>query len=274
MSRRKVIAHAVGFAGCAAAGWGIYTAIAGGGCGPATHPCPPEWSAYVLAGGMVAAIFATVLGGTWAVFLGLFLAIGAGAVVAALRGDSDDRVGMLVFGGIFLGVVLLPVLAVPFALRKRRRARRLLEHGTQAIGTVTAFRDTGVTINKQPRVALTVRIEPQDGSSTFEGEKTITVSRLEPPYVGQRFPVWFDPDDRDNFMIATDVTANAPTDVRRLFALAAAGDPGRPGTGGPDLAAAVDPLDRLAKLNELRLAGALTEAEFEAQKAKILNGQT
>jgi hypothetical protein len=86
--------------------------------------------------------------------------------------------------------------------------------------------------------------------------------------------VWFDPDDRDNFMIATDVTANAPTDVRRLFALAAAGDPGRPGTGGPDLAAAVDPLDRLAKLNELRLAGALTEAEFEAQKAKILNGQT
>jgi hypothetical protein len=219
---------------------------------------------------MVAAIFVTVLGGTWAVFLGLFLAIGAGAVLAALRGDSEDRVGMLVLGGIFLGVVLLPVLAVPFALRRRRRARRLLERGTQAIGTVTAFRDTGVTINKQPRVALTVRIEPQDGSSTFEGTKTITVSRLEPPYVGQRFPVWFDPDDRDSFVLATDVAANAPTDVRRLFALAAAGDPGRPGTDGPDGAAAVDPLDRLAKLNDLRLAGALTEAEFEAQKAIVL----
>jgi hypothetical protein len=31
-----------------------------------------------------------------------------------------------------------------------------------------------------------------------------------------------------------------------------------------------DPLDRLKKLNDLRLAGALTDAEFEAQKAKIL----
>jgi hypothetical protein len=34
-----------------------------------------------------------------------------------------------------------------------------------------------------------------------------------------------------------------------------------------------DPLDRLKKLNDLRVAGALTDAEFEAQKAKIL-GET
>ena len=31
-----------------------------------------------------------------------------------------------------------------------------------------------------------------------------------------------------------------------------------------------DPLDRLKKLNDLRQAGALTDAEFEAQKAKLL----
>lgn len=34
-----------------------------------------------------------------------------------------------------------------------------------------------------------------------------------------------------------------------------------------------DPLDRLGKLNELRLAGVLTESEFEAQKARILSGE-
>ncbi len=35
-------------------------------------------------------------------------------------------------------------------------------------------------------------------------------------------------------------------------------------------AAAPDPLDQLQKLAELKAAGVLTDAEFEAQKAKIL----
>ncbi len=35
-------------------------------------------------------------------------------------------------------------------------------------------------------------------------------------------------------------------------------------------APAEDPLDRIQKLNDLRRAGALTDAEFEAQKKKIL----
>ncbi|MFE4469379.1 SHOCT domain-containing protein [Leifsonia sp. NPDC056824] len=39
----------------------------------------------------------------------------------------------------------------------------------------------------------------------------------------------------------------------------------------PARAAAPSPLDQLAQLGELRAAGVLTEAEFEAQKARILN---
>jgi len=37
-------------------------------------------------------------------------------------------------------------------------------------------------------------------------------------------------------------------------------------------APAADPLDELKKLGELKAAGILTDAEFEAQKAKILAG--
>jgi hypothetical protein len=36
--------------------------------------------------------------------------------------------------------------------------------------------------------------------------------------------------------------------------------------------AAADPLDQLKQLGELHTAGVLTDAEFEAQKAKILAG--
>jgi hypothetical protein len=45
--------------------------------------------------------------------------------------------------------------------------------------------------------------------------------------------------------------------------------------GPPPAAApapAEDPLEQLQKLGELKAAGVLTEAEFEAQKAKILAG--
>jgi len=37
-------------------------------------------------------------------------------------------------------------------------------------------------------------------------------------------------------------------------------------------APAVDPLEQLKQLGELKASGVLTEAEFEAQKAKILQG--
>jgi hypothetical protein len=48
--------------------------------------------------------------------------------------------------------------------------------------------------------------------------------------------------------------------------------PGGPRFGGPQPAGAPaqDPLDRIAKLAQLRDSGALTDEEFEAQKAKLL----
>ena len=40
----------------------------------------------------------------------------------------------------------------------------------------------------------------------------------------------------------------------------------------PAAAPAADPLDQLKQLGELKASGVLTDAEFEAQKAKILQG--
>jgi putative oligomerization/nucleic acid binding protein len=46
------------------------------------------------------------------------------------------------------------------------------------------------------------------------------------------------------------------------------------GTGMPQMPAAAgdDPLDQLERLAELHQRGALTDAEFAAAKAKLLNG--
>lgn len=45
-----------------------------------------------------------------------------------------------------------------------------------------------------------------------------------------------------------------------------------PAPEAPAAAPAADPLDQLKQLGELKASGVLTEAEFEAQKAKILQG--
>jgi Short C-terminal domain len=42
----------------------------------------------------------------------------------------------------------------------------------------------------------------------------------------------------------------------------------------PAAAPAADPLEQLKQLGELKASGVLTEAEFQAQKAKILQGVT
>ena len=51
------------------------------------------------------------------------------------------------------------------------------------------------------------------------------------------------------------------------------GQYGEPAPAAPAPAApAADPLEQLKQLGELKASGVLTEAEFEAQKAKILQG--
>ncbi|MEN2737769.1 SHOCT domain-containing protein [Microbacterium sp. X-17] len=52
---------------------------------------------------------------------------------------------------------------------------------------------------------------------------------------------------------------------------AATGQPQPAAPETPALAAEPSVLDQLAQLGELRASGVLTEAEFEAQKARILN---
>lgn len=46
----------------------------------------------------------------------------------------------------------------------------------------------------------------------------------------------------------------------------------QPAYDAPAPQAGADPLEQLQKLGELKAAGVLTDAEFEAQKAKILAG--
>ena len=216
-----------------------------------------------------------------------------------------------------------------------RKKKDILANGIQARATITNVQDTGMTINDNPRVKLTLQVMP-DGDMPFEATKKVTVSRIAVPRIGESMWVRYDPADpgaiefdeaknaeasaaatssiainpggvsvtggaavidarnvpglRDEFLKAiADTQSGNPAGQAEMQAaiakamsagnalttgLPGAGVPGAglPGAGLPGGAAPAteDPLDRVKKLNDLRLSGALTDAEFEAQKAKIL----
>ncbi|MER7335232.1 MULTISPECIES: SHOCT domain-containing protein [unclassified Micromonospora] len=246
MSIRKIIAHVVGAAGCVAVAWAIHGLLLIGTCGDVGQPpCPPQAPGYLgaLFGGIIGVVIAVIAGAGLAL-PGLFLALTGAALWAAAELPATERGMPFLLAGIFGTMILVPLAVLPFVLRRRGTAARLAAEGAEAVGTVTDVRDTGMTVNDNPRVRLTLRISPSDGSASFTGETALIVSRLDAPRRGQRFAVRYDPADRRRFVLGD--------------ALDTTGDLG------------ADPLDRLAKLHQLHLAGALTEDEFAAQKRRIL----
>ena len=91
------------------------------------------------------------------------------------------------------------------------------------------------------------------------------------PDPGDQLPVTFDREHPERIKIHWDqVPTGAETAEADAQALAAQLNAGAPAAAAPLPAVAADPLDRLAKLADLHTAGALTDAEFAAEKAKIL----
>ena len=83
---------------------------------------------------------------------------------------------------------------------------------------------------------------------------------------GTDLPIQVDPSDPQKIEISWESLSSSPWD----FAARASAAPPRPVGVQPPPPAAPDPLDELKRLGELRDAGALTEAEFAAEKARVL----
>ncbi len=122
------------------------------------------------------------------------------------------------------------------------RSTRTVPNRVRARGEVVDIRETGMTVNDDPRVRLRVRVFPPDVDS-FEVERKLLVSRLAIPRRDDRVEVEYDPDEPDRF----------------TFELADA---------TPGLA------EELAELAALHSAGALTEEEFQRAKSTVLGGET
>ena len=155
---------------------------------------------------------------------------------------------------------------------KKKQAAELLETGLKGAGTVISVQDTGMTVNDNPRVKMVFRVEPLEGGAPFDAQKTKTVSRVEIPRQGDRYPVWYDADDPSGtWAYATIADDSGRATMRQMFGEVAetfVGMNAPAAAAGPG--GAQDTVEQLKTLADLHSQGLLTAEEFAAQKAKLL----
>jgi archaellin len=152
---------------------------------------------------------------------------------------------------------------------KRKKAEDLMATGAKGAGTVVQVRDTGMTVNDNPRVKMTFRVEPLDGSPALDLTKTTTVSRVQIPRQGDRYPVWYDPQDPSRWAYATVADDSGRATMRQLFGAVAESFVGMGAPAAP-VSQGQDTVEQLKQLADLHSQGLLTADEFAAQKAKLL----
>jgi hypothetical protein len=156
-----------------------------------------------------------------------------------------------------------------FFKSKKKKAEELMATGLKGAGTVVQVQDTGMTINDNPRVKMTFRVEPLDGGDAFDLHKTTSVSRVAIPRQGERYPVWYDPGDPELWAYATVADDSGRANLRELFGDAAETFVGMNAPAAP-VSQVQDLAEALSQLDNLRKQGLLTDEEFEAQKARLL----
>lgn len=228
-------------------------------------------------------------------YFGGVLFLGAGLAVLLLWPSLVVMaVIWIALGLVFLGIGFRTA-------RKQKDDSKLLRTGMRADAIVTDVRDTGVTVNQSPRVELTLQVLP-DGAPAFELKAKRVVSRVNVPRVDEAYAIRYDPEHPEHFVWDDSAPAVAVARSVPITVSGAGGDlseqleakgldheraqkvedalkgvlagnlpAGAQGvTLGGAPPGAQDPLDRLEKLADLKAKGVLTEAEFAAEKAKIL----
>lgn len=101
------------------------------------------------------------------------------------------------------------------------KKKKILSEGTQARAVLINVQDTGVTVNDNPRVKLTLQVQPE-GQVPFEVTKKQTVSRVAVPRIGDEFIVRFDPAKPQEVEFDTAAVAQVNATAQQNLAEAAA----------------------------------------------------
>lgn len=163
---------------------------------------------------------------------------------------------------------------------QQETAKRLFETGEKARATLLSIEPTGTILNEiNIKCRVRFRLDPLSGAQSFEGEKSFFINQTQMPRVGDVWPAWYDISDQATFAVGQPNLG----DPQSMAILEEFGiphplaDPNQPSTvqaapagGAPAGGANDDRMDDIERLGDLRNRGLLTDAEFEAEKRRIL----
>ncbi len=164
-----------------------------------------------------------------------FFGIGAVMFIADRQPNVDHTTNVLTILGIVFGIVGIAAIALDFAMRRSGAAdARVIATGIRGRATVLAVRDTNVTVNMNPMIALDLKIEIPGQPVTTKTVRQV-ISRLD---VGDYRPgmvlaVAADPADPTHVVVDW---ANSPITDPNVAADPVTGRPmGGFGTGAPTI---------------------------------------
>jgi putative oligomerization/nucleic acid binding protein len=182
---------------------------------------------------------------------------------------GDHHGGMPSIGGAFKDIK---------ALADDRGEGEVLENGTPAKAIVKSFAMPSAT--EKFAMQIDLEVHPQAGAPYQVTYVYPTARQKAAMSIGMEIPVKYLPDDPARVAVQWDALkgsiAAAGGDMAAVMGGLQSTYSGtadaamRQAMGTPAAAPAQDPAERLKKLAELRDAGAITDAEFEAKKAEIL----
>ena len=229
--------------------------------------------------------------------LSFFMVAGAAFAIVGLvmlgigltSGNFISNMGLTITGGTFamIGIIWVAVAVgvggwYGSVARKQAAEQQLFQTGQRATAVIEGVEGTGMQINDQPQVYLTLRVQPRNGQEFIHQRKLVLPfgSVVQP---GHLVDVAYDPANPDNVAIETDprfvstppavYVKTRPPDqqAQPVHAFTSAGVTATAPAAATDDSppTLIEQIERLARLRD---SGALTEAEFQQQKKRLLEG--
>ena len=250
-----------------------------GSCGDiGEQVCPAGTGAdvFMLIGGS----FLLTIGAIMTLGVGVFASCLAAAIILLVKGNGAVTTIIATALIVIPGLVLLGMLgARRTAATRAIQTAQFKQRAIMVPGIVTAVRDTGVTINDNPRVGVMVSYQRIDGTAA-EYERKSVVSRLSIPSPGERATVWYDPSGSNVVVelgqpaLSADLPGAYAAELARSVGVSDSlpsapfqnAEPEDSVPGSPTIVA------DLESLAALRRDGSLSEYEYSLAKQRLLNG--
>jgi hypothetical protein len=106
-----------------------------------------------------------------------------------------NNIGIIIALSVALPIAIILIVFIPI-LRRSMRSRQLLNTGMSANGTIVKVWQTGLYVNEQPEIGMTIQVMPPDRPPfQAEARKIVPMIQLAQVQPGQMVEVKYDPND-------------------------------------------------------------------------------